>query len=119
MHLRFRGDREAVEPVASRDVSFGNVPVDDVVIAQRGDNPVSMARIQIPQGRDVEMVVMIMRKQDHIDRWQIGQGDARRRHPARPGKGEWAGTIGPDRVSEDVQPANLDQQRGVADHGDP
>ena len=65
------------------------------------------------------MVVVIVADQHEVDRRQLGKGDARRVDALRPGEGEGRDALRPDRVGQDVEPGRLDQQRGMADHGEP
>ena len=62
---------------------------------------------------------MALAQQHRGDRRQVRKRDAGRRHPLRPGEADRAGARRPDRVGEQVEPRGLDQQRRVADGGNP
>lgn len=66
MRLGTWGDVEAVEPVARFDAGIGDVAANYAVIAQWGDDPRGMPRVQIPQGLNIQMVVMVMGQEDHV-----------------------------------------------------
>ena len=90
---------------------------DDRVVAERRDDPRPVAPPEPPQGLDVEMVVMVVRDQHRVDRRQVLEGDARRVDPLGPGEGDRARPLREDRVGQEVEPRDLDQQRGMADRG--
>ena len=66
----------------------------------------------------VEMVVVVVRDQDEVDRRQIVEGNARRRVPADADQPvEGTGSIGPGGIGQEIQPVELYQDGGVTDPG--
>ena len=60
---------------------------------------------------------MIVRDEDHVNRRQIGKGEARIAYPSRPQMSERARTIGIDGVREDVESRKLNEESNVVDEG--
>ncbi len=119
MNRRAIAGIEPFAPVVRGDAHAGHGRADDGIVADRRHDQRVMALLQPLQRREVEVVVVIVADQHHVDRRQVGEGDARLVDPLRPGEGEWRGAVRPHRIGQDVQPGRLDQQRGVADHGEP
>ena len=68
-------------------------------------------------GRDVEVVVVIVRDEHDVDRRQVLELEAGRSHTLRTGEPDGARARRPLRVGQDVHPVELDQERRVADPG--
>ena len=67
--------------------------------------------------RDVQVVVVIVRDQDDVDRRQILEREAGRRDPARAGERHGLARSDQLRIGQDVDAVELDQQGRVADPG--
>ena len=106
-------------PVVNLDARLlAHFPEQDLV-TERGDKTGPITLLQTPQGRQVEVIIMIVADQDDIDRRQVLPGYPRGMDPPRPKPGKGAGPLRPDRVGEDIEPLGLQQYGGVADPGDP
>ena len=75
--------------------------------------------MELAQGFQVEVVVVVVAHQHQVDRRQLVERQPGRMVALRADEGERADPLRPDRVGEDVQAAVLDQQGGVVDVGDP
>jgi hypothetical protein len=64
------------------------------------------------------MVVMIVRKDDRIDRRQGVEVDRRRNATTRAGKRKGRRAPTPDRVEKEIQSAYLEKKAGMTDPGD-
>ena len=64
------------------------------------------------------MVIVVVAEQHRVNFGQVFKGDTGLGHAFGAGKGQGAGARGPHRVGQDVDPGGLDEERGVADHGD-
>ena len=65
------------------------------------------------QGRQIQMVVMIVADQDHVDGRKIFESYARVSLPARTCPGNRAGAFRPDRIGQDVATGMLEQNGGM------
>src|SRR6266508_5731427 len=69
-------------------------------------------------GAEVEVVVVIVRDEDEVDRRQGLESEAWRAQSPGPSRGQWARPLTPMRVGEEGDPLQLDQQCRVADPSD-
>jgi hypothetical protein len=77
----------------------------------------SIAPAQPQQGRDIQVIVVVMAQQHDIDRRQVLEADAWDTMAPRPCELHRAGALAPDRIRDDVQFADLQQHRRVVDEG--
>jgi hypothetical protein len=61
------------------------------------------------------MVVVVVRDEDHMNRWQIGEGKARIAHAPRTKVSEWARTLGINGIRKKVESRKLDEEGNVID----
>ena len=116
----YRGrERDPLAPVVGLGTQGRVVTAQDRVVAERHDDAAGMDPRQRRQGREIHVVVMVVRDEDRVERRQCFHRDAGRAHALRPGEGERAGAPRPDRVDEQVEPGRLDEVARVADRGDP
>ena len=104
-----------IPPVARHDPCLWSNLTHQRVIAQWRNNQRVMPRHQPPHRRDIEMVVMVVAEQHHIDRWQIVKPHPRCADTSGPGELHRAAPLRPHRIGQDVQPSDLDQHGGVTD----
>src|SRR3954471_16573977 len=64
------------------------------------------------------MAVVAVRDQDDVNGRERLEGHSRCGYPLGTGEPDGAGALRPDRIHEDVQPRELNQNRGVPDHRD-
>jgi hypothetical protein len=83
------------------------VAAHDRVITKRRDDARPMRGGEPRQGRQIEMVVVAVRDQDGIDRWQCFECDARIVDTPRAGKAHRRDALGPDRVEQEIEPSGL------------
>ena len=90
------------------------------VKAQRHDEERRTARLLVQQanGACIQVVVVVVADQHHVDPWQGRQCHGQGHLTLGPDKAEGRGAIGEVRVCQDVQAAQLPQRRGVAHPGD-
>ena len=112
------GKRDAVAPVHDRNHGLGHGLADQRVVAEGGDDLRRMTPAEAGKRLKIEMVVVIVGDDHEVYRRQSLEGDARFDHAFRPGEGKGAGAFRPDGIGEDVEAGDLDQQAGMADHGD-
>ena len=112
------GEVRCVPPVQHADRRRFRHAADQRVVAQRGDEMRPMLAGETLEGAEIHMVVVIMGDQHDINRRQIGEGNARLVDPPRAEQAERAGTAGPDRIDQQVQPGQLNKKTGMADGGD-
>jgi len=91
---------------------------DDGVVAERGHDLRLIASPEPHKGRQVEVIVVVVRDEHRIDPGQPVEWDTWRIVPPWSCKRHGAGALGPDRVREDVVAGNLDQEGRVADEAD-
>ena len=60
------------------------------------------------------MVVMVVREDDNVDRWECAEVDPRGYEPAWSGKGKGGRTLAPHRIGEHVDSTDLQQYGRVA-----
>ncbi len=97
----------------------------DPVLAEPGGEPKRDQEERSARGRgsqaphrvQVEMVVVVVRDEDHVDARQLRHVDRQRHDALRPRESDGRGARGEVRVDEDVAPGELDQECGVADPG--
>lgn len=70
------------------------------------------------KGGEIEVIVVVVAEEDNVDARKIFKADAGRAITAGAYEAEWAGAVGPDGISENVDAAKLEEERGVVDHGD-
>ena len=87
---------------------------------QRHDEQRRAARLccQRPHRGLVEVVIVVVRDQHHVDVRQLRGGERQRADPLRPGPGHRRGALGELRVGQHRQTAEPRQHRRVADPGD-
>jgi len=66
-------------------------------------------------GRQIEMIVAVVRYEDEVDRGQVLEAQAWRREAPRTGERDGAGAVRPVGIGQDVDPVKLDQERRVPD----
>src|SRR5688572_2939988 len=69
-----------------------------------------MVRRQPSHAAAIEMVVMIVRQQDQVDRWKGGQCDTWWDPPSGTGEPNGRRTIPPHRIGEDIDRADLKKE---------
>ena len=102
VHLDHLGDPPLPEPLAE---------------PQRHEEPRLVLAGQAVHRRRVEVVIVIVGDHDRVDRREVGEGETRWDEAARPGEADRTRSVTPDGVSQNVDPVELDQERGVADPG--
>jgi hypothetical protein len=108
-------DHHAIVPVVGLRGDPRVVGAHDGVVAERGDDARTIGGREPRQGRDVEVVVVIMRDQHRVDCRQRTEGDARIVDALGPGEAERRGALRPHRVDQQIEAGGLEQQGGVAD----
>lgn len=68
--------------------------------------------------RSIQVIVMVVRVNDGIDRWKRVEVDRGRNATTRAGKLYGRCASAPDGVEKEIQPADLEQKAGVTDPGD-
>ncbi|CRP11100.1 hypothetical protein PAERUG_P18_London_17_VIM_2_04_10_02600 [Pseudomonas aeruginosa] len=119
MQRQASAQRHGLPPVDLHDVGETCL-ADQPGVAQAADHLGRRpAPVELAQGFQVEVVVVVVAHQHQVDRWQLVERQPGRMVALRADEGERADPLRPDRVGEDVQAAVLDQQGGVVDVGDP
>ena len=113
-HRDIAAQGHAHVPVIGLDARRGSMTPDNAVVPERRDDPRAVRRRQSRQGGNVEMVVVAMGDERHIDRRQRIKGDSGIVDALRSRESHRRGTLGPDRINEDVQAAGLEQQACVS-----
>ena len=70
-----------------------------------------------PDGDAIHVVVVVVRHQHRVDLRQVVEGDAGRIHALGADERKGTGAIRPHRIDQNVSPARLQQEAGVADVG--
>src|SRR5262249_33646562 len=74
---------------------------------------------QVPDGRPIEMVVVIVRDDHRVEWRKRGQCGWWRVEPLGAGEGHWRCAGAPDRVRQDRRTVDLHEEGRVAEPGDP
>lgn len=112
-------DHQMLPPVQHADMGQRHGAANGDIIAQWRNEMRRKCVMQARKRPSVEMIVMIMGDQYHIDGRQVVQPNSRRDRSLRSGKCHRTGPVGPDRICQNIESTDLDQHRGMADHGDP
>lgn len=100
----------ALPPIQFR---FGSdpVPIQNCGDAERNEEAGVVNGRDAFEGCDIQVVVVIVAEQNEVDLRQAFEGEAGRDETLRTSPGEWAGTIAPDGVCEDIQASMLNEER--------
>ena len=116
---RRRRDRQIADgglllPVELPDLRRRHAPLLQVrADAQRHEQERAAARERLHR-LHVEVVVVVVRDQDGVERRQVRERDRRREEPLRPEQRRRRNPLAPDRVRQDAPPVDLDERAGVA-----
>ncbi len=105
--------RQPFAPVMFAHAAAGHRPGHQGPVAQRHDNTRPVARVELGQRRQVQMVVVIVRYQHHVNGRQGVKRHAWRRHPSRPDERQRRSALGPHRVNQEIQAVGLNQHGGM------
>src|SRR5690349_19809592 len=76
-----------------------------------------MRRLQPQQGLDVQVVIVVVRDEDQVNRWQVLEREAWVAYTLRSEVAKWTHALRIDRVGEHIQTPELQQERDVVDKG--
>ena len=121
MHRRGCRDAERSDGVLLPPVQLSHPMVTYAALANKGRKPerhdpgrFRMRPCQAPNGRGIEMVVVVVRLQDDVERWHVFERDP------RPDPAPWAGELdrrcplAPHRIGQNVETIELNQQARVS-----
>src|SRR6185437_16666121 len=118
-HRNSAADIDTITPVVSlRGNCRVKISHDDVV-AQRRDDACAMHGRYPRQGTDIEVVIVTVRHQYDVDRWQLRKRNAWIVDPFRPGQSKRRRALRPHGIEQDVSTGGLNQKTGMADVGNP
>lgn len=86
--------------------------------AERTENSGLVLPGEALQGRNIEMVVMVMAEKNGVDRWEVFEANAGVAMTLGSGKGDRADPVRPDGIGEKVEAISLEQDSGVIDERD-
>ena len=89
--------------------------LDDCGVAQRRDNLRAIPLPEAREGLQIEVIIMVVRDHHRVDPGQRIERDARGVVPLRPGEPKGTRAPRPDGVGQDIQSADLDEKRRMAD----
>src|SRR5262245_24796576 len=110
-------DAPSVPPVELRRLADASRTQESAESEGRKPTRVWITRSEALHRPIVEVVIVIVREQDDVDRGEIVKRNGRRHPATRPGKANRRGPLAPHRVREDVDPTDLDEERRVPHPG--
>jgi hypothetical protein len=120
MLRRRGGDRDAIQighvpPIQFRDACRWNPPtLEPLADAERCDDPRRGLHLgERKDRRAIQVIVVVVRQDDAVDRRQRVERSRRRVKPLRTRKWQRGHTVAPDGISEDAHAIDFDEQRGV------
>src|SRR5438034_122377 len=102
----------ALSPVELDHLAAGGA--DEVAHLEAGDKTRTMSGQRL-DGRQIGVVVVVVRQRHEVDRRQRVERDTRRDQPLRPGERHRARALGEDRVGQERDAVHADEKRRVAD----
>src|SRR6516225_17481 len=100
-------DLDSIAPVVGLSCNCRIVISHDAVIAKRRNYACAMCGRYSREGIEVEMVVMTVRHQHDIDRWQFCKCNARIVDSFRPNEAKRRRAIRPNRIEQHIEPCCL------------
>jgi len=97
-----------IHPAQAEALEEGAVP-------ETGDEVRCVRRLELQECFDIQVVVVIVRDEDQMDRRQIGEGESRITHASRPQMPKRTRALGIDGIRQDVESGKLDEEGNVID----